>query len=284
MLCQISREKHAGLDAASFDMLHQGIAVHARAAGDQEAEPAGIRCRTGLRKDQSVLRSRQRRLQPGKVVLSPLHEGGELVQLGAADAGLHVRGLQIVAEVGIDILVVVSLREFSVLAVEAVSAEIVPSGGAAAVPAPVPEGADDTVQQRVPCVYRAALPHGHMVRRVEAGGADIAHRAGEISLPVQRIGASQSVAVVLHKPQLMGIAEGLHGRKIKGIPQGMGQHHGFRLLRKRAFQLCDVDVVLGNGHIHEDRDGAVLDHGRHRGGESAGHRDDLVPGTDLPLF
>ena len=51
----------------------------------------------------------------------------------------------------------------------------------------------------------------------------------------------------------------------------MGDHHGLGFLRAGRLQHGHVDVVLGNGHVHEHRYRAVLDHGVDRGGEAAGH-------------
>ena len=308
MLCQVAREQHAGLHTLLLDIAHQRIAVHAFPAGDQETEPAGIGIRAGLRKDQAVLRSLQRRLQKSKVLFPALHEGGEFLQLGAADGSLHVRGLQVVAEVGIDVLVVVALRQLPVLSVKTVAAEIVHAGGAHAVPAPVPHGADDAVQQRIPRVDRAAFSHGHVMGRIEAGGADIAHGACQIgpggtgspavhsgcsgvlscrgagNILAQRVGAAQGVAVVLHQPETVLHAEGLHCREVKGVPQRMGDHHRLRLFRERLLQAVHIDIVLRDRHVHEYRYRAVLDHGRHGGGESRRHSDHLVSRPDLPFL
>ena len=182
---------------------------------------------------------------------------------------------------GVDVLVVVTQGQLAVLAVKAVVAGIVLPRGADAVPAPVPEGVDDLVEQRVVRVHRAALAHGHMVGRVEAGGADVAHRAGELchlfAVHVQGVAASQGVAVVLHQPQVVFVAKCLHRSQIVGIAQGVSDHHGLGFLGAGRLQHGHVDVVLGNGHVHEHRYRAVLDHGVDRGGEATGHGDDLVP-------
>ena len=66
-------------------------------------------------------------------------------------------------------------------------AKVIPAGGADAVPSPVPEGADELVQQRVVGIHRAAFPHGHVVRGIEAGGADVPDGAGELFHPVDGV-------------------------------------------------------------------------------------------------
>ena len=98
------------------------------------------------------------------------------------------------------ILVVIPQRQLSVLAVKAVAAEVVAAGRARAVAAPVAERSYDLVKQRIVCIHRPALSHGHMMRGVEAGSPDIADRPGKLRLSVYRIAASKGVAVVLHKP------------------------------------------------------------------------------------
>ena len=97
-----------------------------------------------------------------------LDEAREFLELGAADSGLHVRDVQVQAEVRVDIFVVVSFRQLAVLAVEAVAAVVVLAGGTDAVASPVAEGARDFVQQRVVGIDGAALPHRHVMRRIEA--------------------------------------------------------------------------------------------------------------------
>ena len=117
---------------------------------------------------------------------------------------------------------VVAQRQFAVLAVKPVAAEIVPAGGAYAVPSPVAEGTDDLIEQGVVCIDSASLSHGHMMGRVEAGGSDISHRTGKFLLSVDGIPGSQGVAVILHQPEVMFFTELLHCLEIKGISQGMG--------------------------------------------------------------
>ena len=67
----------------------------------------------------------------------------------------------------VNILVIVAQGKLPVLAVEAVPAEIVLPGRTAAVPAPVPQGADDFMQQRIIRIDSTALAHRHMVGRIE---------------------------------------------------------------------------------------------------------------------
>ena len=102
---------------------------------------------------------------------------------------------------------VIALREFPVLAVKAVAAEIVDPRGATAVPAPVAHGAEYIVQDYILRVDRAALSHRHVVRRVKARSADVADGARELRDAVQGIAAAEGIAVVLDEPEPVGVAE-----------------------------------------------------------------------------
>ena len=78
-------------------------------------------------------------------------------RLLAADGGLHVGDLEVIAKVAVDGLVVGALGQLAELAVKAVAAEVILTGGADAVTAPVAEGEDQAVQQRVVGVYSHPL-------------------------------------------------------------------------------------------------------------------------------
>ena len=106
---------------------------------------------------------------------------------------------------------IVAQRQLTVLTVKAVSAQVVPAGRADTVAAPVTEGTDDLVEQRVVGVNSAALAHGHVVRRVEAGGSDVAHGTGKLLYTVDDVTASQGITVILDQPQVMTVTELLHG-------------------------------------------------------------------------
>ena len=80
------------------------------------------------------------------------------------------------------------------------------------------------MQLRVVGIGGTALAHGHVMGRIEGAGADIADGAGKTGLAVDGIGAAQSIAVVLHQPEGMLVAEFLHRLQIKGIPQRMCDH------------------------------------------------------------
>lgn len=244
-----------------FDVGHDFLAVHALAAGHEEAEPAGTGVRAGLGQDELVLGRLQRLLQVVEVMTATLHEARELLQLGAAHSGLHVRDVEVQAEMRIDVFMVVAFRQFAVLAIETVAAVVVLAGVADAVAAPITERTHNFVEQRIVRVDGAALAHRHMMRRVEAGRANIADGTRELLLAIDDVARAEGIAVILHEPEIVLVAEVLHGLQVKGIAQRMREHDGLRLVREGRLQLRDVDVVLRNRHIDEDRHRTVVHDG-----------------------
>ena len=171
---------------------------------------------------------------------------------------------------------VIAPRKFAVLPVEAVLTDVVNAGGAAAISAPIAHGAEYVVQDHVLRVDRAALAHGHVVRRVKARGADIAYGACEAGLAVQGISAAERIAVVLDEPKPVRVTESLHRLQVKGVAERVRNHHGLGLIGERCLKLGHIDVVLRNADVHKDRNRAVLDDGRDRGREAAGHGDHFI--------
>ena len=63
----------------------------------------------------------------------------------------------------------------------------------------------------------------------------------------------------------------------------MGRHDRLGLAGQGFFQHGHVQVVLGDGHVDKNRDGAVLNHRGYRGGKACRHRDHLVARADGPF-
>ena len=80
----------------------------------------------------------------------------------------------------------------------------------------------------LPAVSGSPLSHGHMMRRIKAGGADISYSTGKPVLPIQRIPASQCIAIILNQPKAIAAAKFLYSLQIKRISQCMGNHHCLR--------------------------------------------------------
>ena len=154
----------ASRNPVSSFLREAGVLAH----GDHEAEPGGVGVRRRLRQDQAILVGAQRLDQPGVVAPAGRDELVEPCQLGAADGRLHVGDLQVVAELRVDVLVVVAERQRAELLAEALAAGVVLAARAAAVAAPVAHrSAAMRGELVVVGVDRAALAHGHVVRRIE---------------------------------------------------------------------------------------------------------------------
>src|ERR1035437_1541340 len=119
------------------------------------------------------------------VALARSDEPLEARKLGTADGRLHVRGLEVVAEVAVDVLVVVAVGQAAELLGEALAAGVVLAAGAVAVATPVADGPGDPGQLVVIGDNHAALAGGDVVRRIERQGGHVAEGAGE-ALPVAR--------------------------------------------------------------------------------------------------
>ena len=234
--------------------------------------------RLRLRQDQLRIRSAldEEGLQKLEVVLTACDEARELLELCNTDRRLHIGGLQIIAEVAVDILVVIALRKLAILPVKAVVTGIIVPWCAPAVTAPVTDRAHDTVKLRVVHIAGTALAHRHVMWRVEAGGTDVADGAGLTGLAVDRIGRAERITVVLHEPELMPVAEILHRLQIKRITEGMRDHHRLRLLGVCRLELRHIDITGRQGHIHEDRNRTILDDRVHGRREAGGHSDHLI--------
>ena len=221
----------------------------------------------------------KRRLQACKILPTLFDEGGQLLELCAADRRLHIRDLEVVAEVRVDVLVIVALRQFAVLSVETVAAEAILARRADAVAPPVAQRTQDAEEQSVLRIDGAALAHCHVVRWVEARRADVADRS-RIALPaVNLIARAERVAIVLNEPKPMLFAKCLDRPKVERVAERVREHDGTRLGRQRLFQPRDVDVVLRDRHVNEDGHGAVLDDRRDRRREACRDRDDFIART-----
>ena len=144
-------------------------------------------------------------------------KGGELFELLAADSSLHIRHLQVIPKVAVHIFVVIALRKLTKLTIKTMTAEVIMTGRANAVAAPIAIRKNQTVEQRIVCIHATTLAHGHVVRRIEAAGADIAPSAGITGLSIDGIGCTQGIAVILYQPEVVLLTEQTPA-KSKGFP------------------------------------------------------------------
>ena len=182
---------------------------------DDEAEPRRVGVLWSVRQQEPVL-ERTQGFEQASVVGPP--RGAELdeaAQLCAADRRLHVRRLEVVADVAVDVLVVVAVGQGPELLREALAAGVVLAAGAVAVPAPVTHGPGDARQLLVVGDDHAALAHGDVVRRVEGRGRDVPN----VPVGRPRYSRAESVAVVLDEPQVVFLARAPSPRRGRtGLP------------------------------------------------------------------
>ena len=146
VLDEISGEKKSCLDIVTFDEFCDLVSCFAALGlnGNKETEPGRTAVFGRLGKNELICgRAVFKSLaEPVPVMTSALDKRRELFELFYAYRSLKVGDLEIISEVAVNILVVVSLREFAILTVKAVSAEIVTSRRADAVSSPVAVGKD----------------------------------------------------------------------------------------------------------------------------------------------
>ena len=178
---------------------------------------------------------------------------------------------------------IVSVGEGAEIPVKAVSAQIIPPGGAYTVTPPVTHGLYDLEKQRIVGIHTAPLAHSHVMGGIEGGCAYIAPCAGVAGLSVYGVGGPQGIAVILDEPQAVPVAEFLYCRNVKGIAQCMRRHDRLCFLRQCPLQQGYIHIVSGNGHVDEHRHCPVLYYRIYGGGEAPCNGYDLVPPLYAPL-
>ena len=194
------------------------------------------------------------------VAFAGFDEGGKFFELLTADGGLGVERLEVVAEVAVDVFVVVAFWQLTKLPAEALAASVVFARSAPTVAAPVAKALGVGFERwMLDDIYRAPFSHCEVVRRVERLGGDVAPDAcrrgnklsvfdflkadervgagfgdfekvveGEFArqLNGHGVGAAEGIAVVFDEPEIVLTAELEDGGDGEGIPQGMGDHDG----------------------------------------------------------
>ncbi len=174
---------------------------------------------------------------------------------------------------------IVPTRQRAELPVKALAAGVVHAGLAPAVAAPVAEALNEYLERGLIGQHSAALPHGDMVRGVEAHRSDVAEGADLLALPR----GPERVAGILDQPKVVLLAEGRDRFHVEDIAQGVGDHDGLGLFAARLFELGDVDLVAGQGDIDKDRDAAILQNRIHRRRKACPDGDYFIARLDLPV-
>ena len=180
---------------------------------------------------------------------------------------------------GVDVLVVVALRQGAELLPEALATGIVTAGCAVAIPAPVAEGFGNGLQLAVVGEHRATFAHGDVVRGVEAKGGDVAPGADHLAV----VGGAERVAAVFNQPQPVLVTQRLDLGQVEGVAQGVGEHDGLGLGGDGGFNEAGVDVVGLHVDVDEDRDGAELHDRVHGGRETRSHANHFITFLDGAL-
>src|SRR5271170_3154050 len=113
-------------------------------------------------------------MQSAEVRPASCRERLELVQLCYADSSLHVGQLQVVADVGVDVLVVITPRQLAKFVLEAFAAGVLLTGSAPAVATPVAERLCQYLQAPRVGEHAAPLAHRDVVSGIEADRREIA--------------------------------------------------------------------------------------------------------------
>ena len=277
---EVASEELAGADLLFVEMADE-VAAGELCRGThrkREAEPAGVRAGRRGGEDKHVLQRLEARAKPGEVAAAGGDEAVELVELGHAHGRLHVGELQVVADVGIDVFVVVAVRQVAELPVEPLAAGVVVPRLAPAVAAPVAEALHELFELRRIGEHDAPLAHRHVVRGIETARRHVAELA---DVPAAE-GRPERVAAVFHEPQVVPLAEVGDRGTVERITERMGEHHRPRLVALGRLEAIHVDVIGGlcfwmldvNEHGHA----VVLQDRVDRRRETRGHGDHLVAG------
>src|SRR3546814_7887042 len=125
--------------SSDLEMAGQRIARERRAGAHGEGEPEPGRFAFGRRlgQDEEFLEFLESVAKPLEIASAGGDEAVEVIQLGMADSSLHVGDLQVVAQMGVYVFVIVAPRPVAEHPVKAVAARVVLPRIAEAVAAPV---------------------------------------------------------------------------------------------------------------------------------------------------
>ena len=123
---EIAAEEVSGLDAVGFQKCGQvvagktGLIFHC----DDITEPGGIGILRGPGKDETVFVGFQNLGEFPEILFAPGDELLEFLELGAADGGLHVRHLEVIADVAVNVFMVIAEGQGAKLLAEAFPAGV----------------------------------------------------------------------------------------------------------------------------------------------------------------
>src|ERR1051326_2556944 len=132
---QVSGKQESRSDLVLFEIAGYLIAAERRirAYGERETEPARVGVRRSFGQNEKFFEIAQAFLQARKVGPPRLYEPGQLLQLRHADRRLHVGHFEVVADMRVDVLVIVTAGETAELPLESFAAGVLFAGIAPAV-------------------------------------------------------------------------------------------------------------------------------------------------------
>ena len=109
---EIAAEEVSGLDAVGFQKCGQVVTRETGAFpdGDHVTEPGGFGILRSPWQDETVFIGFQDLSEFLKILFAPGDELIEFLELGATNGGLHIRHLEVVADVTVNVFVIVAVR------------------------------------------------------------------------------------------------------------------------------------------------------------------------------
>lgn len=141
MTQQIAAEQIACLNVRFFQKPHQLISFESAVLlhRQDETEPSRIALEGGFRKQQEFGVFPESVTESLKIALSGFDELGELENLRGTDRRLHIRHLQVIANVGIYVFVVIAVWQRAELLSKSLAARVVITAIAVTVSSPISE-------------------------------------------------------------------------------------------------------------------------------------------------
>jgi len=287
---EVAAEEVARFDAVGFQMRGDVVAGEPGAFpdGDYVTEPGGIGILRGLGQNEIVFIGFKDFIEFMEVFLAPGDELLEFLELGAADRGLHVRYLEIIADIAINVFVVITKGQAAELLAEAFSAGIAFPPGAITIPTPITDGAGDAGQVVVIGGHAAPFAHGDVMGGVEGKGGEVAEGSGQFSRGRRARGrgdifAAEGVAIVLDEPEVVFFHKIHDGIEMEGNPHRVSHHDGLCLRTDSCGKSFGDGGIVAEVHIDKYRNQLVLENGIQRRGETAGGGNDFIAGLQAAI-
>jgi len=279
---EVAAEKVARFDAVGFQMRGDVVAGEPGTFpdGNHVTEPGGIGILCGPGQDEAVCIGCHDLGEFKEILLTPGDEVRKFLELGAANGGLHIRHLEVVAYVAVNVFMVVAIGQSAKLLAEALAAGVVFPTCAVAVPAPVADGTGNAGKIIVIRGHAAPLAQGDVMGGVEGEGGEVAESAGKFI----SVGGAQGVAVIFDEPEIVLIDEIHDSGEAERDAHRVGHHDRFCFGSDGVSQPFGDSGIVAEVHIHKDGNQPILEDGVERRGKAAGRCDDLITGLEAAIL